>query len=158
MKNLILVIACALTFSFFSHSYGQYQQSTGTQVYVNQVEISVEELTLLQQLIGSVPAGNYYLDGYGNFGVVGYYPTVNLVQVVAYYNALQQQATNQTYNNYNYFQNGGTYQQAPNSAGVYWQEGNASGYFNHNTDISVSSDGNTSVFSVGGEVLNLPPY
>lgn len=149
MKQLLKI----LPFVFlFSCCMLQAQQPQHTGVYVNGEELSMEDAYFLQYLIGPIYQGNYYLDEQGNFGMVGYHPSCNLIQILAYMQQMSQAYQQQNNNNYP----NSSYKPANKGGGFYWQEGGQSGYINNRTGVSVTPAGENSVISIGGRVLSLP--
>ncbi len=159
MKKSIFVLVLAIFAIFGARETATAQQRTG--VYINQQEISAQDLMVLQQFIGPLYPGSYYVDAYGNFGVVGYQPSFNLYQVVQAVQAQWQQQQQSGYgNSYNSNGQSNYYYNDPNSSGYYFREGNVSGYGNHVTRNGVTTDGTLegTIIRVDGEVLSLPPY
>ena len=147
MKKLISM--ALLLGVFFICSNEMQAQRTG--VYINNVEINSTVLSNLQKVTGPINRGAYYLDQYGNFGVVGYYPSFNLFSLMQQYQANQyrQQNTSTRSNSQYYNQGNGRYT---------FREGNTTGYSNSRTGVSVTTDGTVegSIFAIDGKVLNLP--
>ena len=112
----------------------------------------MEDAYFLQYLIGPIYQGNYYLDEQGNFGIVGYHPSRNLIQILAIMQQMSQAYQQQNSNNYP----NSSYKPANKGGGFYWQEGGQSGYINNRTGGSVTPAGENSVISIGGRVLSLP--
>ncbi len=79
MLRRILVVLVVLVMSLTT-VVGVHAQSYGTGVYVNGRELASSELIQLENLLGYVPPGYYWLDRYCNFGRVGYPNSINLCQ------------------------------------------------------------------------------
>ncbi|MEL6131967.1 MAG: hypothetical protein AAFR59_01245 [Bacteroidota bacterium] len=155
MKQLLKIIPLLLLFACaFLEVQAQQPQRSG--VYVNGEEITMEDVYFLQYLIGPIYQGQYYLDEQGNFGVVGYYPSCNLIQILAYMQQMSQAYQQQTPQQGSSTPSQSSYQSAQNGGGFYWREGGQSGYINNRTDVSVTPAGRNSVISIGGRVLNIP--
>lgn len=159
MKKSIFVMIVAL-FAVLALPTEAEAQRTG--VYVNNYELNPYDLQMLTQLTGPLYQGFYYIDQAGNFGVVGYYPSLNLYQVAQNLGMAQNQNRSAGSQYQQRGSNNGEfrYQNDPASSGYYWQEGNASGWSNSNTGSSITTDGTlegTIIYS-GGEMLDLPPY
>lgn len=153
MKNVLrIIIVVAGLLLTLKTVKAQYM----TGVYVNSHELNYQTLSTLQSLIGSIPAGKYYMDQEGNFGIVDYPPVVNLYKVAEQrYGYQYNSSRSSTPSNRN---NKFTYRKSPNSAGIHMKEGNKHHYSNWKSGAIISSDGENSVISIDGKVLNLPPY
>lgn len=124
-------------------------------VYVNSQPLTFDQTVKLQQLTGPLNMGYYYVDNYGNFGMSGYQPFINLNSAFEAWKMNQARKGNEGWrvkNQSNKF----TYRKSPNSAGVHMWEGKNYHYSNWNTDISFSSDGETHVIMYDGKVLDIP--
>ena len=148
MKNLIKMF-CMVTVLVFLSSSAEAQHRTG--VYINNQELDATTLYQLQMVTGPLYQGQYYIDQYGNFGVVGYQPSFNLVQLMQ-----QQQQASQRYSQ-QYNQSGNYYRS--NGHGVYGRDGSARFYHSNYSGAGITTDGDTHVITdLDGKVIDLPPY
>ena len=148
MKKFLMLSLIALGVLFICSSEMKAQR---TGVYINNVEIGSVDLYNLQKVTGPLYKGAYYLDQNGNFGVVGYYPSFNLVSLFRQYQLNQAKQQNASYGSRNRYYNQGN--------GRYtFKEGNTTGYSNSRTGVSVTTDGTVegSIYAIDGKVLNLP--
>lgn len=141
MKNLIKVF-CLATGLFLISNTADAQYRTG--VYVNNQELDYQTLSNLQQYTGVLVQGYYYIDAYGNFGIVGYYPALNLAQAIntrqqSYPNSYQQRY-NQNNSNYSY-NNTGDYRDE-NAVDEWGKEGNTTYWRSKSTKAGVTRSGN----------------
>lgn len=139
MKNWIKMF-CLFAGLMLMANAAEAQYATG--VYVNSQELNVQTLSQLQQYTGVLPPGAYYIDAYGNFGVVGFYPSFNLVQVI---NARQQAQNSyqQGYSNnaYRFPQSGGSDYIKKDASGTYGREGGTSFWESNYNDASIIRSG-----------------
>ena len=92
MKTLILSALIILTAgtaysqnrSTRNSHYNHYaQQEAPSGVFLNGESLTRQQAMELAYIIGvNVPRGRYYVDAYGNFGMEGYRPVVNLIQLI----------------------------------------------------------------------------
>ncbi|MCB9298113.1 MAG: hypothetical protein H6559_34065 [Lewinellaceae bacterium] len=127
-----------------------------TRVYVNNQELTLETLTALQQYTGVLVPGAYYIDAYGNFGVVGFYPSFNLVQVInarqQAQNSYQQRYSN---NSYRYSQSGGSDYIKKDASGTYGKEGGTSFWHSNYNDASIIRSGSDVILrNSDGEIIH----
>jgi len=79
MKKSVFTLMIILVAVCSSISNTQAQR---TGVYINNVELNYAQLQKVQPYSGILYAGFYYLDQYGNFGLMGYRPYINLIQQI----------------------------------------------------------------------------
>lgn len=144
MKNFIKMF-CMVAGLVLLSSSAEAQYRTG--VYINNQELDATTLYQLQMVTGPLYQGQYYIDQYGNFGVVGYQPSFNLVQLIQ-----QQRQASQQYN-----QNGDYYMN--NGHGVYGREGGTRFYHSSHSGAGITTDGETHIITnLNGDLIDLPPY
>ena len=148
MKRSILVSALVITFLLLS-SESMEAQHTG--IFINNQEVNATTLMHLQKFSGRLYQGYYYLDQYGNFGIVGYYPSFNLVQRMQQYMAVNQGSRPEVGQRRNANRNLGNSRSVGREGRTSWSSNNRSGG-------SVASEGTKDGTGIGtdGKVLNLP--
>ena len=88
MKNVLQSIRFASIAFVLLLSFTTAQAQNGTGVFINNEEMNTTQLSEIQQYTGVLLAGHYFLDHYGNFGVVGYSPAFNMRDMIRYKMAL----------------------------------------------------------------------
>jgi hypothetical protein len=90
MRSFLLTLALALASGCYAYPQATYSAASspsyatpsGTAVFINGQELTVEQKTELDALIGAiVPPGRYFVDAQGNAGLEGQAATVNLVEL-----------------------------------------------------------------------------
>ena len=153
MKNWIKMVCLFAGLMLMANAAeAQYR----TRVYVNNQELKFETLTALQQYTGVLVPGAYYVDAYGNFGVVGFYPSFNLAHAV---NASQraQNSYQQGYSNntYSYPQSSGSDYIKKNASGTYGREGGTSYWHSNYNDASINRSGSDVILrNSDGEIIH----
>ena len=132
---LILFLMSSVNTVWAQYSNNYNRSHTRTSIYksgivINGESLDVEEAYLLVQILGfNLPKGNYYVDERGNFGIVGYYPSFNLVGLIQSRMKKQQEVISynqkyqQNFSNRSWYPGGNTYVGGSGSDSYFFDSG-----------------------------------